>query len=175
MRKRSNTRFVNGLASALAAGFFAVHSLLGGLEGVASLASPAQWVIWIGVWVVIVHVLVSIATSYLQLADTEFPPSPRKKRHLALKWATGVAVAVAATAHIVCVRTFGPDAMQVNAISTVVALALLAAFAVHVWVGAKSLASDVGLGKGFTRALRAFVCVFALVVACVVVAGIVWW
>ena len=173
MRKRSGARFANGIISALIVAFFAVHSFLGGLEALVSLPSPAPWIMWVGVGIVAVHVVTSVVTSYQQLSDAEFPPSTRKKRHLALKWVTGGLLAIAAGAHIVCVQTFGPDAVQVNVSVMVVVLLLVVVLCVHVWVGAKSLVTDLEQDKGLVRPFRACVCVFALVAVCLVVAGFV--
>ena len=114
MRKRSTARFVNGVLAGFAVAFFCVHSLLGGLKGFVSLESPAEWVLWCGIGVVLVHVAVSVVTSLGQLTDADFPPSPRKKRHLALKWATGGVLAATVLAHIACIRTLGPDAVQAS-------------------------------------------------------------
>lgn len=173
MRKRSTARIVNGFVSALAVAFFVAHSLLGSLEGIMALRSPAEWVMWIGMAIVLVHVVTSIVTSYGQLADADFPPSARKKRHLALKWATGAVLAGLAIAHVVCVRTFGPDAVQVSVVAAAMAILLVVMLAVHSSVGAKSLITDLGLDKKLMLPFRVVVCVLAAVAGCIVLVSVV--
>ena len=171
MQKRPVARFVNGIASAIAVVFFVAHALLGSLEGIAPLSGPPPWVMWAGVAVVAFHVLASVATSYQQLTDREFPPSTRKRRHLALKWATGGLLAAAIAAHVACVQSFGPDAAQVTATGAVAAIALAAVLAVHLCVGAKSLLVDLGLNKGHMNAFRIAVVVLAVLVIALILAG----
>ena len=173
MRNRSTARFVNGVISALVVSFFLAHSLLGALEGLVPLDGPATWVMWLGAGAVLVHVAASAVTSYGQLADAEFPPSPRKKRHLLLKWVSGGVLAGMAVAHIVCIQAFGPDSVQTSALSTALALVLVAALAVHSWIGAKSLVTDLGLSKGLMFPFRVAVCALAVVAGSIVLAGIV--
>ena len=175
VRNGSKARLVNGIISAFIVVFFIAHSLLGGLEALVPLASPPALVMWAGVGVVGMHVVASIVTSREQLTDTAFPPSKRKKRHLALKWVTGGILLAAIAAHAVCIQTFGPDAVQVSATSTLVTLVLVAALTVHVWVGAKSLVTDLNLSKGLVRPFRVIVCALAVAIGCIVVAGIAWW
>lgn len=171
VRKRSTARFVNGVISACIVVFFIAHSLLGGLEGIASLASPSPLIVWAGVGVIALHMLASVVTSYQQLTDAEFPPSARKKRHLLLKWATGAALALAAAAHVGCIYTFGPDAVQTSVASKMVVLVLVAVLAVHSWVGAKSLVTDLGLNKGLIGVFRVVVCALSAIAACFALAG----
>ena len=112
--------------------------------------------------------------SVQQLTDPEFPPSPRKKRHLALKWATGGALAIAVAAHVVFIRTLGPDSVQAVVASAAAALVLVAALSVHVWVGAKSLVADLGWSKRLMWLVRMLVVAAAILAACLVIAGIAW-
>ena len=171
MRNRSKARLFNGVVAALVVVFFLAHSLLGGLSGIVSLSRPSEWIIWLGVGIVLVHVVASVVTSYGQLTDAERPPSARKKRHLLLKWVTGGLLAIVAGSHVVCMRTFGADSLQTSATSTAVALVLIAALVVHSWIGAKSLVTDLGLSKGLILPFRVAVCVLAVVIGCVVIAG----
>ena len=175
MRNNSTARLVNGIISALIAVFFVAHSLLGGLEALVPLTSPPALVMWVGIGAVALHVIASIVTSREQLTDVDFPPSKRKKRHLALKWITGGVLLAIIAMHVACVRTFGPDAVQVSATSTLIALTLVAALTVHIWVGAKSLITDLSLDKGLIKPFRIIVCVLAIAIGCIIIAGIVWW
>ena len=171
VRNRSKARFANGVVAAFVAAFFLVHSLLGGLAGIAPLGDPATWIVWVGAGIVLVHVAASIATSYGQLTDAEFPPSARKKRHLVLKWVTGGALAIVAAVHIACMQASGAHAVQASAASAATALVLVAALAVHSWIGAKSLVVDLGLGKALIVPFRVVVCLLAVVAGCLVIAG----
>ena len=88
----------------------------------------------------------SIVTSRQMLHDAERPPSRRKKRHLVLKWVTGLALLL-----IACVHALLPEhAAAWPSVSILVALAL----AVHMYVGGKSLTSDLGLPRGMCIAFR---------------------
>ena len=174
MRKGSTARFVNGVISAFIVVFFVAHSLLGGLEAFIPLESPLAFAVWIGVAVIVLHVATSVVTSYLQITDAQFPPSRRKKRHLVLKWVSGGVLGAIAIAHIACIRAFGPDAVQASAISTLLTLALIITLAVHSWIGAKSLVTDLGLDKRLMYPFRALVCAVAIVLGCFVIAGAVW-
>ena len=102
-----------------------------------------------------VHVVVSIVTSREQLVDTERPPSKRKKRHLALKWATGILLAIAVIAHIVLPH----DGML--ALFAIGAVCIT--FAIHLCVGARSLLKDLGFDRRYKTAFRVAVCAFLLV------------
>jgi succinate dehydrogenase hydrophobic anchor subunit len=175
VRNGSKARLVNGIISALVVVFFVAHSLLGGLEALVPLASPPALVMWTGIGIVGIHIVASIITSREQLTDAEFPPSQRKKRHLALKWVTGGILLAIIAAHVVCIRTFGPDAVQASVTSTLIALALVAALTVHIWVGAKSLITDLSLDKGLIKPFRIIVCTLAIAIGCIIIAGIVWW
>lgn len=172
MNKRSKTRLVNGVISAFIVVFFVAHSLLGSLEAHIPLASPPALVMWAGIAIVGAHVIASVVTSHEQLTDAVFPPSKRKKRHLALKWITGSALLIVIVAHIICIRTFGAAAVQTSSTAILVTLALVAVLAIHIWVGAKSLITDLGLNKGLVKPFRAIVCVLAVVIGCIVITGI---
>lgn len=163
MRKGSTARLANGVISACIACFFLVHALIGGLAGVFDFESTLSWVAWIGVAVVVCHVITSIVTSYQQLTDKDDQPSVRKKRHLALKWATGILLATMVTIHIACAAN--PEVLDgVPAILPACGTAVLAALlAWHICVGMKSLLSDIGVSNGLIALLRGIVCALALV------------
>lgn len=174
MNRRSKARLVNGIISAFIVVFFVAHSLLGGMEAHIPLASPPALIMWAGIAIVGAHVVTSIVTSHEQLTDAAFPPSKRKKRHLALKWVTGGVLLAAIVAHIVCIRTFGPNAVQTSSIATLVTLVLVAALTIHIWVGAKSLITDLGLSKKLVRPFRVIVCTLAIAIGCIVITGMAW-
>ena len=158
-RKRLTSRIVNGVIAALITVFFLVHAILGSLSVIMGFISPLAGLVWVGVAFIVVHIVASIITSREQLGDTEYPPSPRKKRHLALKWVTGGLLAAAAIAHIVL-----PDSAVA---STVIIVVVCIVLAVHLCVGSKSLLKDLGLDTQRKTAFRIVVCV--LIAACAVV------
>ena len=159
MRPRFTMRGANGVVSAVIVVFFLAHGVLGAVAGLTGFMSPYAQAVWLGVALVGVHVMASIATSVQQLTDTQRPPSARKKRHLALKWVTGLALGVLALAHVAMPKS--------SLAASVVIVVLSAALAVHVSVGAKSLLKDLGIDRRYMSALRIVVCVVAaaLVVA----------
>lgn len=153
MRKRVTARFVNGVIAALITVFFLAHGTMGSLSAVTGIANHFPWLVWAAVALVGVHVIASAVTSHQQLTDAERPPSPRKKRHLALKWATGSVLAVAACAHILLPRNGVSAALVIVAVSV--------ALAVHLCVGSKSLLKDLGIGTRYKTVFRVVVCLFA--------------
>lgn len=159
MRKGSKARFFNGVVSAVIVVIFLAHAVMGGFSSLTGYTSPLSALVWLGVALIVVHVVASIVTSREQLNDTERPPSPRKKRHLALKWATGIVLAALAAAHVLMPN----DSYLATALIVVLAVAL----AVHLCVGSKSLLKDIGLNARYKLAFRIVVCAvaFAVVVA----------
>lgn len=153
-------RVLNGVAAGVVSCFFAVHGLLGSFAPVLAFASPLRWTVWLGVAAVAAHVVLSVATSREQLADVERPASPRKKRHLALKWITGLLLAAVAGLHIACVRAPGMFAGYLPAPRLAIT-AVAAVLAWHICVGAKSLLTDLGLSKDLMTPMRITACVVA--------------
>ena len=167
MFKSSKTRIANGVVAAFVACFFAVHGMLGAFESVLPLSGRLVWTVWVGVGFVGVHVLISVATSYQKLTDSARPPSARKKRHLTLKWATGIVLAMAVGAHIACMRS--PDVFSaVSPAAKLVTVAVAVILAWHVCVGMKSLLKDIGLSKKLIVPLRVLTCVLAAAIGLVV-------
>ena len=164
MRGSSKERFANGVASALIICFFTLHGMLGAAALLIGFASPFAWLVWVGVALIVVHVLLSVLTSKQQLSDKERPPSQRKVRHLALKWLTGGLLAVAATAHVVVMRMDG-DTVPLRLVSTIAIVLVAAALAFHLCVGAKSLLKDIGVDRRFKLAFRIVVCTLCAVFA----------
>ena len=147
-------RKANGIVAALITLLFLAHALLGSASLHVSTPSTFKVFVLVGVAAIAVHVALSIGTSAQQMNDKERPPSPRKKRHLALKWVTGAVLALVAVVHVVGGMELGGR----------VTLALLAAaIAVHACVGAKSLLKDVGLSDVWRLPFRICVCILACV------------
>ncbi|HJI99576.1 MAG TPA: hypothetical protein OIM11_00225 [Coriobacteriaceae bacterium] len=141
-----NWRKVNGAIAGVLCLFFLVHGILGILWTSGAINAELAFVIWAFFIAALVHGLLSIVTSRQMLHDAERPPSRRKKRHLVLKWVTGLALLL-----IACVHALLPEhAAAWPSVSILVALAL----AVHMYVGGKSLTSDLGLPRGMCIAFR---------------------
>lgn len=166
--KGSKARFANGIIAAVLVAFFLVHAALGSLSGLTGFKSPLSWVVWVGIALVVVHIAVSVVTSIEQLNDAEHPPSARKKRHLALKWATGALLVVSVIAHIASMRMWGAETVQASATGAALTIVLAIVLSWHICVGIKSMLVDVGMSKALITPLR--IAVIALAVAFVVMA-----
>ena len=152
MGNRSKARLANGIIAAIIVVFFLAHGALGCTALVFGHMSSLVWIVWIFMALVVVHVVVSVVTSREQLTDAENPPSPRKKRHLALKWATGAGLAACVAAHVLL-----KDAFSARAVIVGVAVTL----AIHLCVGSKSLLADLNISRRFQTPFRIVVCAFA--------------
>ena len=159
MGKGSKARWANGIVSAIIAVLFLAHALLGSAAMAFGYVSPFAWVVWIGVGLIVLHVLLSVATSREQLVDQARPPSARKKRHLALKWVTGAILAVAAIVHVALPKS--------TLAASLLMLVVVVALAVHVCVSAKSLLTDIGIDKRYKMLVRIIVCALLAVAAMV--------
>ena len=157
--------------SAFVVVFFLVHGALGNAWSFGAIAGQFSWLVWVGVACIAVHVVLSVITSAEQLGDKERPPSARKKRHLALKWATGLALAAVAFVHVAGGLLFGlPNGF--SAVGNAVLLAILClALAVHACVGARSLLKDLNLDRRYKGAFRLVVCLCAAALAIVAFAN----
>ena len=169
--RRSTARFFNGIVSAIIVVFFLAHGTLGGISALTGFAGSLVVLVWCGVALIGVHVVASIVTSREQLVDREHPPSVRKKRHLALKWATGCLLAVVACVHIFGPRLFGEAFVQSPLVNALVIVVLSTALAVHLCVGSKSLLKDLEIDRRFKSAFRVMVCAFAVFFAVATLVG----
>ena len=169
MRQRLTARLINGIISAIIVVFFIAHEALGSVGAFVGFTSPFTWVVWCGIVLVIAHVVVSVVTSVQQLTDAERPPSARKKRHLALKWVTGGALACAVAAHIAAVHSHGAASFQTTASGAVLGLLLCIMLGVHVCVGSKSLLKDLNIDRRYKGVFRIVVCALLAVVAVAVI------
>lgn len=164
MRNSSRARLVNGVISVCIVVLFLVHGVLGGASALFGFSGSFSWVVWIGVAAIVAHVATSVVTSRQQLGDPERPPSSRKKRHLALKWATGGLLAVVAAVHVGSSLMLGPENVLASTSGMVLAAVLACVLALHICVGAKSLVTDLGLSRTLIAPFRVVVCLVALVV-----------
>lgn len=163
MKGPTRARRANGLVVALILGLLAVHAVLGSLSTLVPIPKFMAWMIWVGVALIVVHMSLSVATSYEQLTDYLRPPSAAKRRHLGLKWLTGLVLALIALIHI------SPTTCPLYEKSLMVALA--AATAWHVYVGARSLLSDLGCNKDRRSIVRAAALAIAAVSSLIVLLG----
>jgi len=128
-----------------------------------AIRSTLAWVVWIGVAAIFLHVGLSAKTSRDMLANKEFPPSQRKKNHLALKWLTGALILLVAVVHV-----FAP----VGWVGRTVVSALLAiALAVHLCTCARSLLKDLRLDAGYKTPFRVVVIVVTVVICLLMALG----
>lgn len=155
MEKRSTARRANGyVATVLVVFFMCAHILLGSLSLVTPIDNRFAWVVWIGSAVILVHICLSIATTREKLSNTDKPANPSKKRKIALRWITGILVAVAAGMHIVSVELYGESAIQASPLGWASVLALIVILTVHITLNIKSLIRDVGGSKELKERLR---------------------
>ena len=126
---------------------------------------------WMCVVLSILHIGLSGGTSATMLNDTERPPSPRKKRHLVLKWATGIALALSAGLHIGHAMGFVAHGSATFFWGSL--LATLVFLGMHTYTGARSLLKDIGLPTSWKTAVRVVVvvCTFAACAALLAVAA----
>ena len=126
---------------------------------------------WMCVVLSILHIGLSGGTSATMLNDTERPPSPRKKRHLVLKWATGIALALSAGLHVGHVMGFVASGSANFFWGSL--LATLVFLGMHMYTGARSLLKDIGLPTSWKPAVRVVVvvCTFAACAALLAVAA----
>ena len=115
------------------------------------------------------HIVLSIVTSHQQLTDTVRPPSEAKRRHLLLKWVTGILLAVLVVIHIVVMRVIGPGSVQSTITGVALIIALVVVLAVHIGLGSKSLLKDLNVDRKWRNALRIAVCVVAAVIGILVI------
>ena len=166
MHGHSLARIINGIVSALMTCLLFVHGVWAAAAITLGAPMPPAWIAWAGVACATAHVILCIITSWEQLTDTVRPPSSRKKRHLALKWATGALLAVVAGLHVA--RVAITPAWAVAALI----VALATALAAHVCVGSKSLLKDLGIDRRWRPAVRAVAVVACLLCALAAIAAV---
>ena len=162
-RPRSKVRLVNACVAALLIVYFLIHAVLGVAEVGTPWRGALEWMVWLGVVAIVVHICLCAATTYSMWTDKERPASDRKKRHQIKKWLTGGLMLVLAVAHI---ATGGIPLDGPSAAKALLAAVLLAVLAWHACVGARSLNHDLR----FPRELRAWICTL-VVVACLTIAA----
>lgn len=157
-------RRANAVLALVLVAFFFAHALLGALWLGGVLSNELVWVVWLGTIVIAVHVIMCCLTSARQLGDEQFPPSKRKKKHLALKWVTGGILLLAILAHVLL-----PDEPEVQATiiaPTVIAAIVLATLAWHVCVCGKSLLKDLGAKTSHKTAFAIIIIVASAIIEC---------
>ncbi len=157
-RIAATLRRFNAVVAACLVIFFFAHAALGAFSEATGYTSNLKWIVWIFAALVIVHMSLSLATSYYMVTDTLRPPSEAKIRHLALKWASGMLLLVLAVLHMLHIANLGVPLMIV----------LLGVIAWHSFVGTKSLTRDLNLSRKLRIPLR-----ICIIVAAVAIAGII--
>jgi hypothetical protein len=158
-------RCINAVVAAVLLVAFLAHAVLTAALGMPPIgAATAIGLLYALAALTGVHVIISLVTSTFMLSDTNRPPSGRKKRHLALKWATGATLLVAGYPHVTHAPLFA-------ACTWLVPMLLLGALAWHGWTGAKSLARDLGMSGSLKTPLRIGLCLVAAAAAALVFAG----
>ncbi|MBQ6586168.1 MAG: hypothetical protein IJH83_05105 [Coriobacteriales bacterium] len=129
---------------------FLAHACLGTLRQFwPNIPSSLEWLVWVGVGLIGVHVVLAGATTYAMWTDTVRPPSERKKQHQIKKWVTGGILLLAAIFHQLWLG---------HGIWTQLIMALTAvALCVHLFTSMKSLTRDLGLSKAWRTPARTFV------------------
>lgn len=104
---QDRTRWTNGILAALAALLFFLHAALGCLFALGIVSNLIAFMVWIAIGIAGLHVITCVITSFQMLNDKVRPPSVRKKRHLVLKWVTGVLILLVAGMHMGIGMDFG--------------------------------------------------------------------
>ena len=165
-KERSKARRANGfVAGLLVLFFFCAHGLLGSLSLAFPLINHFAWVVWAGTALIVVHVVLSAFTTREKLTKADKPPTAKKKLKIALRWATGILIAITACAHIGSVMLFGGSAVESTQVGKIAVLAVIALLALHVCLGVKSLVRDLGASKeqkdSLKTPLRLVICLIA--------------
>lgn len=148
----SLVRRVNAIAALALACFFLTHAALGVLSARMLVSDELAFIAWGGAAVGACHMALCVFTSRSMLTDADRPPSSKKKRHLALKWVTGIALALMAACHM---AAGGGKAADGDAFRTMLLIVLLAALVWHSVVGVKSLTRDLGITSRARAPMRA--------------------
>lgn len=162
-RTATTIRRINAAIAACLVIFFFVHAALGALSEITGHTSNLKWIVWIFAALVVVHMSLTLATSYYMVTDTVRPPSKAKIRHLALKWASGMLLLVLAFMHMLRIADLGIPLM----------ITLLGVIAWHSFIGAKSLTRDLNLPRTIRTPLRVCVIAVAVAIAGIVIYGVI--
>ena len=157
--KKDPIRRINAITAVALALFFFAHAWLAAAKlcGI-DLGETFKWTVWVGIGVVVLHVILCLRTTQTMFNDTERPPSAKKKRHQMLKWLTGGVLVLAVLFHF-------PSGEGVSPLYVAGLIITAAALAWHVWTGTKSLTRDLNLPSSLRIAMRIAVCAAALSLA----------
>ena len=145
-QKSTTARRLNGAIAAVILLVFVIHSLFAN-----SPFSLPHIVVWTGCALIGAHVITCIVTSVAMLTDRERPASPKKKKHLVLKWVSGIALGAVACAHAMGFLPLGKPILS--------AIALLIAW--HAWICARSFLKDLGFDTRHKPLFRTIICAAA--------------
>lgn len=154
-RKNKLLRRIGAIIAAALVVFFFIHAALGATSQSGIIPEGLHWIIWAFSALIIVHIGICIGTTWFMYTDEVRPPSEAKKRHQVLKWVSGAVLLILALVHILGVPIDGRFIM----------LAVLAALVWHCYVGAKSVARDLGLPRGAKIPIRIILILAAVLIA----------
>lgn len=166
-KRKVDIRYTNGIISAALACFFFVHAFFGSVSLLVFLPNKLSFLVWAGVCLMATHVAACVVTSRRMLADTDHPPSARKKGHLALKWISGGLLLASAAFHVWKFEGFAsPEGDAAFLFTTLLVVGL---FACHLFIGLKSLLKDMNVDRGHRTCLRFVVCILSILLAGMIV------
>lgn len=157
--KKDPVRRANAAVAAALAAFFLAHAGLAAAKicGV-DLGETFKFTVWIGVGIVVLHVILSLRATQTMFNDTERPPSAKKKQHQMLKWLTGGVLAFAVLFHF-------PSGEGVSFAYTAALIVTAAALSWHICTGVKSLTRDLGISNMWRTIIRVVACAAAVAIA----------
>ena len=175
-RKRTPQRILNAWLALFLCLLFAAHALLGSIKmAEPTFAGNFVWVVWIGVGVVVFHIIMSGVTTYDMWTDKERPASAKKKRHQWLKWITGGLILVCAAAHVILTQVPHTLPITSSVVQHVLMILLAGALGWHIFTSAKSLLKDLmpNVSKQARTYVRIGVVAFFTVVAIILIIALI--
>lgn len=156
-------RRINAAVAASLVVFFLVHACLGSIEQIQPIQSSLRWITWIFAGLILVHIALTVATSYYMMTDSVRPPSKAKVRHLILKWVSGGILLLLALLHV-----FGFSELRIPLM-----VGLLGVIVWHSFVGVKSLIRDLNMPRELKMPIRVALIVIGAIIASVALAGMI--
>jgi hypothetical protein len=167
MKHQLGWRRINGIVSAILVCFFLSHATLRSVSLLYPIPYSFGFLVWVGIGLIAAHAALSIVTSQQMLSDKIRPPSAKKKRHLVLKWLSGLLFLLVVALHVAGV--YGGFTFSNAHASLVVALLLVLALAAHTFIGTKSLLKDLDVTRRLRVSVRLVVGGISLIIAVVII------
>ncbi|MBQ6453011.1 MAG: hypothetical protein IJJ14_01480 [Coriobacteriales bacterium] len=154
---RSKLRTIGAWVALSITLLFLAHACLGTLRQFwPNMPSSLEWLVWVGVGLIGLHVIIAAGTTYTMWTDTERPPSQRKRQHQIKKWVTGGILLLAIVFH----QLWLGHGIWTQLIMAITAVALC----VHLFTSMKSLTRDLGLSRTWRTPARSFVIVLTVLI-----------